>query len=186
MAEQRRARRRRAIRNRVIVGVLAAASVALIAVKNINDRRESQRLVAQLTAGSCDFDRRSDPGKSHVGSPVYRVNPPSGGDHSPAAAAAGQHSEGDLPGDGEVVHALEHGYVALWHRPDVTEAQRDVLEDVATRFERDVLLVPRPSLEPPVAATAWRRRLLCQDVERDALAQFVREYRNEGPEKIPH
>jgi hypothetical protein len=184
MSEQRRAQRRRAIRNRIIIGVVVAAALALIVAKNVNDRRETDRLAAQLTTGSCEFDRRSDRGATHVGSPVFRVNPPSGGDHSAAAASAGVYSEGDAPGDGELVHAMEHGYVILWHRPDVTDV--DVLEDVATRFERDVLVVPRRSLETPVAATAWHRRLLCGDVEGDALNRFVREYRNEGPEKVPH
>lgn len=168
------------------MGALGVSLVALIAVKNLNDRRQSQRLVAKLTAGSCEFDTRSDRGATHVASPVYRVNPPSGGDHSSAVAAAGVYSEPDVPGDGELVHALEHGYVILWHRPDLTETQRGVLDDVATGFERDTLIVPRGSLETPVAATAWHRRLLCREVEGEALTRFVREYRNQGPEKIPH
>jgi len=187
MAEQGRAQRRRSIRNRVMVGVVAAAVVVVIVIRNVNDRRASQRVVAQLTARSCElFDRLSDGGSSHVASPSYGVDPPSGGDHSPAAASAGVYSEGNAPGDGELVHAMEHGYVILWHRPDVDDPQRDVLDDIATRFERDVLLVPRKALERPVAATAWHRRLLCRDAEGDTLTRFVRQYRNEGPERIPH
>lgn len=38
----------------------------------------------------------------------------------------------------------------------------------------------------PVAATAWKRRLLCQAVEPDALTAFIDAYVNEGPEKIEH
>lgn len=186
MAEQRRARRRRTFRNRVIVGVLVASAVGLLAVKSLNDRRESTRLIARLTGGSCEFDRRSDGGSTHVVSPSFRVDPPSGGDHTAAVAPAGVFSEGDVPGDGEIVHAMEHGYVVLWHGPGATEAQRDVLDDVATRFERDVLVVPRPSMETPVAATAWHRRLLCGAAEPDVLTRFTDEYRNDGPERVPH
>lgn len=36
-----------------------------------------------------------------------------------------------------------------------------------------------------VAATAWRRRLLCPQPDVDALARFVRTYVNKGPEKQP-
>lgn len=186
ISEQRRARRRRALRNRVIVGVVVAAAVAVLVVKNVNDRREQQRLIAELTAGSCVFDRRSDGGSEHIASPVYRVDPPSGGDHTARAAGAGRYSEANAPGQGELVHAMEHGYVILWHRPDITDAQQETVDDIAATFDRDVLVVARSSLETPVAATAWHRRLLCRDVEGEVLNRFVGEYRNKGPEKVPH
>jgi hypothetical protein len=48
-----------------------------------------------------------------------------------------------------------------------------------------VLLVPRTSLSEPVAATAWRRRLLCPRPDVDSLGRFVRTYANKGPEKQP-
>lgn len=51
---------------------------------------------------------------------------------------------------------------------------------------RDVLVVARPSLPPPVAATSWHKRLLCERAERTTLLRFVEEYRNDGPEKVPH
>jgi len=186
MAAERRARRRRAIRKRVVVGLLAAAAVALFVAKNVNDRRQNQRLVAKLTADSCKADGRSDGGSTHVSSPTYRIDPPAGGDHSSTAASAGVYDETDDPVEGELVHAMEHGYVILWHRPDLPESEQGVIEEVASRFDRDVVVVPRPSLEMPVAATAWHQRLLCGDVEREALAGFVQGYRNKGPEKVPH
>lgn len=90
------------------------------------------------------------------------------------------------PGEAPLHDILEHGYAILWHRPDIDDADQDVLDGVAARFERDVLVVPRPALKTPVAATASHRRLLCGDVEDDALGRFVEEYRNQGPEKVPH
>lgn len=44
---------------------------------------------------------------------------------------------------------------------------------------------PRPSLEVPVAATAWHRRLLCGEVEPKTLRRFIDAYVNKGPERVP-
>ncbi|MDP8992266.1 MAG: DUF3105 domain-containing protein, partial [Actinomycetota bacterium] len=156
----------------------------------LGNRSEAEETRRQLTAGSCSLDTRADPidpsPGNHVADPTYRVDPPAGGNHSPSAASAGTYRDGEVPPDGQLVHSLEHGYVVLWHRPDLAGPDRDALQGVAGRYERDVLVVPRPSLRTPVAATAWGRRLLCQEVEPDALSLFVRSYRNKGPEKVPH
>jgi hypothetical protein len=91
-----------------------------------------------------------------------------------------------MPADGNLVHSLEHGFVVLWHRPDLADAQLDQLLDVAQAYERDVLVVPRASLATPVAATAWHKRLQCPSTEPDVLQRFVAEFRNVGPEDVPH
>jgi hypothetical protein len=185
-AAQRRARRRRALRNRIIVwGVVVLAAGGLV-FNWVNDRRQSQRLISSLEAGSCDFDRDSDTGRDHVPAPSYQEDPPSGGDHLAAPASAGTYQVGNVPADGNLVHSLEHGFVILWHRPDLAEAQLDQLLDVAEPHERDVLVVPRASLPTPVAASAWHKRLQCPAVESDVLSRFVEEFRNDGPEAVSH
>jgi len=185
-AAQRRVRRRRALRNRILVwGVVVLAAGGLV-FNWVNDRRQSQRLISSLEAGSCDFDRDSDTGRDHVATPSYQVDPPSGGDHLATPASAGTYQVGNVPADGNLVHSLEHGFVILWHRPDLADEQLDQLLDVAEPHERDVLVVPRASLPTPVAATAWHKRLQCPDVEPDVLLRFVEEFRNDGPEGVPH
>ncbi|MGH9290340.1 MAG: hypothetical protein ACRD0V_18940, partial [Acidimicrobiales bacterium] len=64
--------------------VLAAGGLVFNVV---NDRRQSQRFISSLEAGSCDFDRDSDAGRDHVVQPSFDVDPPSGGDHLAAAAS---------------------------------------------------------------------------------------------------
>ncbi|MGH9113852.1 MAG: DUF3105 domain-containing protein [Acidimicrobiales bacterium] len=185
-AAQRRARHRRALRNRIIVwGVVVFAAGGLV-FNWVNDRRQSQRLISSLEAGSCDFDRDTDSGRDHVPAPSYQVDPPSGGDHLAAPAPAGTYSADNVPADGNLVHALEHGFVILWQGPELTDVELDAMDDVASQHQRDVLVVPRPSLPTPVAATAWHKRLLCSTVEPDALRSFVDEFRNDGPEDVPH
>ena len=186
----RRARRRKTIAVRLAVGAVVALLVAGVVIRVVGDRNKEQAGRQKLTAGSCTLDPRADPTdpspRNHVPDPTYRVNPPAGGNHSPQAADARVYQEGNVPPDGEIVHAMEHGYVVLWHRPNPSDAERQAVQRAADRYERDVLVVPRDSLPTPVAATAWGRRLLCKQAEAEALTEFVGLYRNKGPEKVPH
>jgi hypothetical protein len=192
LAAAEAARRRKAARNRALIAGGLVAVLALLTVTIINSRRSNQRIVSALEAsGSCEYDTRTDSdrgaGNNHVtGDVTYEVNPPSGGDHNPSASPPGIFTVDNTPPDAQIVHSLEHGYVTIWHRPDVDTTTLDGLKGVTNKYPRDVLLVPRASLEQPVAATAWHRRLLCERSDVEALERFVKEYRNKGPEKIPH
>ena len=185
----RRARRRKGLAVRLAVAGVAGLLVAVLAVRTLSSRREGDAIEAQLTAGSCRYDTRADrtdpAPRSHVSSPTYSVDPPAGGNHSPQAARPATYGEGQAPSDGQVVHAMEHGDVVLWHRPDLSPEDRSALQKVSDTYERDVLVVPRPTLTTPVAATAWGRRLICDSVEPAALDLFTRTYRDKGPERLP-
>jgi hypothetical protein len=192
LAAAEAARRRKAARNRALIAGGLVAVLALLTITIINSRRSNQRIVSALeSSGNCEYDTRNDSdrgaGKNHVtGDVTYQVNPPSGGDHNPSPSPPGVFTVDNTPPDGQIVHSLEHGYVTIWYRPDVDTATLDGLKAVAGKYPRDVLVVPRPSLEQPVAATAWHRRLLCERPDAAALERFVKEYRNKGPEKVDH
>ncbi len=182
-----REKRRRLLRKRALAGGVVALLVVVIAGVMINNRRASARLIRQLEAGSCAFDRSYDrdggPGRNHVPGATYRVDPPAGGNHDPSAASPSLYPT--APADGQLVHAMEHGDVILWHRPDAPEADLAQLQDIANQHPTDVLVVPRPSLTGAVAATVWHRRLLCSQIEPDTLLRFVEEFKDEGPEDEP-
>jgi len=184
------ARRKQSIRNRALLAAGVVAALVVVSFVIVSDRRERDQEAAQLESGSCRFDRESDPdggpNRNHTPTPTYKLNPPAGGNHTPQAAGAGIFTEANAPVDGQIVHAMEHGYVVLWYRPDLDEASLNTYRELAQRHERDVLVVPRPSLEQPVAATAWHARLLCDAVDVDATERFINAYVNEGPEKVPH
>ena len=190
LAARRRDAQRRQRRNRVAGIVAVVLVLGAISAKVVAGRRHSQALEAALTSGSCRVDGRSDgdagAGQNHVAAPKFSVDPPAGGDHTTQAASAGEFTASDLPPDGQIVHALEHGYVAIWYRPDILGSILDMLRQLANDFDRDVLLVPRQSLPGTVAATAWHHRLLCDSAEADSLRRFVTAYRNKGPERVPH
>ena len=174
-------RRRRTVAAGIVGGLVLVVAVVLVV------SRDGARPTAEVSAsaGSCQADTRSDPGSSHVQNPTYGVDPPSGGDHDPVPAAAGTYGSA-TPRDGQLVHSLEHGYVVVWYRPGLAAADMAMVADTVARFSRDVLLVPRAALPVRVAATAWHQRLLCDEVDPAVLARFIDEYRNNGPERIPH
>lgn len=183
---RRRVRSRRELRTRILIGSVVVLAVGGLVFNWANSRRQSQRLISSLEAGSCDFDRDTDAGRDHVVGPAYRVDPPAGGDHLVNPAPAGVYEASTVPPDGNLVHSLEHGFVILWHLPDLPSGELDQVLDVAAQYERDVLVVPRASLSTPVAASAWHKRLLCSSVEPEVLSSFVDEFRNDGPEDVPH
>lgn len=188
-ARQRQARRDR-LRRRLVrgtaLGVVAAAAGGYL----IYNSRADAALQRKLTAGGvCTTDGKSDPtapsGQNHVPSPSFAVNPPAGGDHTAGAAKAGVLRGEAAKNLGPVVHALEHGYVVLWHRPDLPDPQRKILTDLADRRSKDILVVERDGMSVPVAATAWRKRLLCTEAAAAPLETFAAEYIGDGPEDVP-
>ncbi len=192
LAAAEKARKAKATRTRAIIAGVLVAVVALLTVTIISSRRSNDRTVAKLEAGgSCKYDTKSDTdggaGNNHVDGDVkYSVDPPAGGNHNPTAAAAGVYTADNTPPDGQLVHALEHGYIDIWYRPDIPARSLDDLKALAGKYSSDVLLVPRASIKVPVAATAWHHRLLCSQPDLTSLELFVTTYRNKGPERIPH
>jgi len=184
---ERRAKRRRSRLLRLGASMAVAAVFIGIIAWQVTSRRNAQRTIAAMTSGTCEYDTESDSGRvnEHSSSPSFAVNPPAGGVHSPSAARAGTYSAASAPEDGQVVHALEHGFIAISYRPDVDADQLAELEQLAGDFDDDVLLLPRPTLDVPVAATAWHRRLLCAEPEPASLRRFVKAYRGDGPENVP-
>ena len=138
----------------------------------------------------CTADTKSDkddgPGRNHVEAPTYKVDPPAGGNHLAQVARPGAYGVDYLPADGEIVQALEQGYVVLWYRPDLKLEDLAALQDLAFRNGRDVLTVPRGSMSRAVAATAWHARLLCGSVDLPKLERFITTHVNKGPEKVVH
>ena len=187
MAAAAAARRRQSLRNRALLAVGVVGIMFVVSFVLVSDRRERNSEAAQFQTGSCQFDRESDPdagpGRNHVANPTFEVDPPAGGDHTAQASGAGNFTAETAPPDGQVVHAMEHGFVVLWHRPDLDEQRLIELRDVALKHPGEALLVPRSSLTTPVAATAWHVRLLCDGVEADTLERFITTFADKGPEK---
>jgi hypothetical protein len=184
----RKAKEARALRNRLIFGgllIVLAGVVVFAAARPGGGPSVDDQL--RLGAGSCTTDRDFDGDASnqgnHVAAPTYEVDPPAGGPHLATAANPGFYVESNVPKDGALVHAMEHGCVVLWYRPDLTHEKRQQLETLSDSLGRELLVVPRSSLQGEVAVTAWHRRLLCAEVVPEKIALFTRSYVDQGPEK---
>lgn len=181
----RRAKHRRSRLVRFAAIGTAVAVVGGFIAWRVVERRDAKRTIEAMTRGSCRYDTRTDAGRvnEHADNAQYRVIPPSGGVHLPSAASTGSYTAPTAPPPGQVVHALEHGGIAVWY--DTSMAADDVakLEALAEKNSSEVLLLPSEGLGRPAAATAWHRRLLCGQIEIGSLQRFIDAYGGEGPER---
>jgi hypothetical protein len=179
--------RRDKTRRLLVGGSSLGIVVALVGGYLIYNHRANAALQTKLTAGGiCSTDEKTDPtgppGQNHVPSPSYAVDPPAGGNHTAEVAKAGELRGDAAKNLGPIVHALEHGYVVLWYRPDLPDSQRKVLTDLASQRSGDILVVEHAAMSVPVAATAWGERLLCTKAAAASLDAFAGKYIGKGPE----
>lgn len=114
--------------------------------------------------------------------PTYRSDPPTSGAHtSGARPAAGLLSEPLEPP--RQVQILESGGVLVQYRTgEVTTEELEQLRSLANATDT-LVVAPSDALPAPLVATAWVHKMLCEDVDVDALAAFAASHggRNPGP-----
>jgi uncharacterized protein DUF3105 len=136
-----------------------------------------------------------DPKGIHTGDPnediPYKSEPPALGRHYQVPIEDDIYDE--APPVTHTVHALEHGRVIIWLRPDLPS---DQLAQFKALYEEDpyhVIMVPRAELKQPFAMSAWVGEsaghvLRCKDVNDstwDAIRSFKETYRDKAPEFVP-
>ena len=126
----------------------------------------------------------------------YDSNPPSHGRHFEVPAEDGSYET--APDPKEILHALEHGRIAVWFKKTLPG---DARADLKALFDEDtyqMILTPNETNMPfEVAATAWNgdprpggtgRLLGCPKFNAqvfDAIRAFKDEHRANGPEAVP-
>ena len=172
-AEERRQRERKQRMRKLRAAAMVAVVVGLAAV--------AVWFVFQPDPELAGVERPRDLGGGHVANASYDSAAPTSGPHSAQSPSCGTYREGlELP---LAVHALEHGVVVLWYQPD-SPALADELDEIADRWDSHVIVAANPEIESPVVATAWNRRLAFDDADDPGIAEFVKTYRNRGPEKV--
>lgn len=116
--------------------------------------------------------------------PVYNSNPPSGGWHYILTAKKQFYAE-PIP-DEYAIHNLEHGDIWITYHPRVSEAVKNELK----QFEfAKILISPREANDKDIALVAWEHvdafNLDGNPVSKERIMDFIKRYRNKGPEKIP-
>ncbi len=113
----------------------------------------------------------------------YPTATPTSGTHAPNAPATCGMIPGGLPLE-FAVHALEHGVVVVWYRPDLAADLEPQLSTMIAEWDSHVIAAPNPGISEPLVATAWNR-LKRFDEFSPEVAEFVDAYRRRGPENLP-
>ena len=158
----------------------------------IPDQKQADLAKAVEASGCKEDEHKAEGAGQHTEEPVnYQTEPPAIGAHSPAASEDNIFEE--APQTEQVVHALEHGRVVVWVRPDASE---ELLGQIKALYDEDpyhVLVVPRSELKEAVAVSAWGAPdnghiLRCaepNDQMWDAIRAFKEQYRDKAPEFVP-
>jgi hypothetical protein len=192
-------------RKRIVLTVVAAvvALAAIVAVAllsgggdsgptgfskgSVPPRKEGDLNRASEAAGCALVDSRSE-GRTQTGEAVdYRADPPHSGPHSPEPAPDAAYRS-DPPPTEKVVHSLFHGRIAIWFDPSLHESDIGDLKALYDESPQHVLLLPRESMEPRVAATTWTHSLTCPELNArvfDAIRAFRDTWRDTAPEFVP-
>lgn len=156
--------------------------------------------VSKPVEGTVEYKIES---RKHVASGThvanYNSNPPSSGDHWDQPAKAGVY-ENEQP-DEQLVHNLEHGYIWISYLPKLEQSEatdsaqlkqgisdedKKALEDLVKNDDWKMILAPRRANDSLIALSAWGRVLKMDSLNLDKIREFIRVYRNRGPEKTPN
>ena len=125
--------------------------------------------------------RPSNRGGGHVAAATYDSPTPTSGPHEARAPRCGTYRDPLDPA--LAVHGLEHGAVVLWYdaeRPDLA----DQLGGATEEWDSHVIISASDEIDQPIVATAWGR-LKAYDASDPEITEFVRTYRQRGPERQP-
>lgn len=121
-----------------------------------------------------------NPGQGHQEGDISHTDEvPVGGIHNAAWQNCGIYEEPIR--EENVIHSMEHGAVWLAYQPDLPADQVEILRDLV-RQERSrtreplIVLAPKPGLDVPIVATAWRVQLKLDDASDERLGQFPQRY----------
>ena len=134
-----------------------------------------------------------DEGNNHItpkaDPPEYKTSPATSGDHIEPPLQQADGAYADQPDEKFVVHALEHGRVAIQYSPDLPEKDQLLLKGLFDESPDGMLLFPNADMPYDVAASAWTQMIGCDSFDGDATIDALRDfrdiYRGQGPENVP-
>jgi Protein of unknown function (DUF3105) len=147
-------------------------------------------LDAAVKAAGCVYKTPKKEGAGHTTKPVqYKSQPPTSGSHDPVPAHDAANLTTPSPYE-SLVHALEHGRVIYWFKPNVPASVKGDLKALYDEDKDLVVLTPNSRPMPyEVAASAWGRFVGCpsyNDKVPDAFRAFRDAFRLKGPEYFPN
>jgi hypothetical protein len=113
---------------------------------------------------------------------TYPQSPPVGGAHSPYWLKCQAYSQ-ELP-KVNVVHSLEHGGVWVTYLPSTSAAVVTQLDQLVGINPEYVIVSPYAGQDSPIILTAWGKQLRLTSADDPRVADFIRTYAGNGPEKV--
>lgn len=145
----------------------------------------------------------ADLGRSHVqiGTKLdYNSNPPTSGPHYGEWIRAGVY--GEPKDDRNLVHSLEHGYVIMHYKCDLSQTvatpsaslrsdnkeqcetrQKQLAQIYEEKGKRKLIVLPRSNLDTNFALTAWTYIDKFDQFDQVRIEKFIDTHLNQGPEK---
>ncbi len=115
--------------------------------------------------------------------PPYNSNPPTSGWHDPSPAPWGFYTN-EIP-DEILVHNLEHGGIWISYRDPKDQEVIDKLSELIKRFRSKVIVTQRSRNDSRIAVAAWTRLVKLNQYDEQQILDFIKAYRNRGPERVP-
>ena len=128
----------------------------------------------------------TDLGREHVavGTKLEETDePPTSGPHYGEWTKRGVYEQ--AIDDGYLIHSLEHGYIVISYKCEggCEELKKRLREFYEQHKQKRLIVVPRLSLDVPLALTAWGRILKLTEWDEAKAEEFLRAWENRGPEK---
>ncbi len=157
-------------RTTIVIALVVLAFIAGFITIVVID--SNQQAASEPPEGVEEFDV-GRAGQHTEGTVDYEQDPPAGGEHNPVWQNARFYEE---PVRNEnAVHTLEHGAVWITYSPDLSQDQKDRLQEIVE--SQDCLLAsPYPGLDAPIVASAWGAQLRVEDADDENLQRFIRSY----------
>ena len=129
----------------------------------------------------------------------YKSNPPTQGPHW-GDGVAGPGIKDTEVADELLIHSMEHGAVVVWYKPqEVSPTEGTPSASLASLSLQEVeklkqifssvggkkIMVPRKSMETPIALTSWGRLMKLQSLDEVTIKQFIETNNDRAPEKAP-
>lgn len=155
--------------------------------------QKTKDLDAAVKAAGCVLENPKSEGRGHTESETqhvtYKSQPPTSGKHWAVPTSDAAYIKPPTPYEG-LVHALEHGRVIYWFKPDAPADVRGALKKLYDEDPELVILTPNQREMPyQVAISSWTRFIGCKtynDKVPDAFRAFRDAYRLKGPEYFPN
>jgi hypothetical protein len=165
----------------LIGGAVVVVLIAAAAMINISRGSVGRQIESTMPPASQHIANVTDP------HPDYTTNPPTYGYHYVSAANGGIYTE-QIP-DEITVHNLEHGFIVLHYRDDISDSELQELTGVARNLQQlnpCLLMQPRAADNTPAkfVMTAWNWMLELDTLDSAQMQKFFRNRVGRGPEQV--